>query len=110
MTETQAAEPQAPRPAHEIAAKEAADRKLAAIKAHPSYEPLKAANPHREPSVLELAEHAEGQVFAKLPRARKVAEMLDQALETMRHQVAHNGPVTPDLISQIEAIRTEVRG
>ena len=81
------------------------DRKLAEIRAHKHYEAVKAKNPYREPSELELREHAEAEAFAKQPRAIKLAAMVDALLLEARNQVKHNAPVSPSIVQQLEAIR-----
>jgi hypothetical protein len=82
--------------------------KLAKIAAHPSYEAVKAANPHREPSFAELEEHAAAQAHEGLSKREKLAVMLDKLLTDAGNQVKHNAPLSPDIIRQIEAIRALV--
>jgi hypothetical protein len=93
-----------PRPLYEQEAIAAGNRRLAELKAHPSYEAVMAANPHREPSQAELDEHAEAAAFGKLPRAAKIAHMVDALLVEAKNQVKHNAPVSPSIVQQLEAI------
>lgn len=81
-------------------------RMLAEVQAHPSYEAVKAAKGGVEPSLIELDEYTEAQAFAKLPKAQKIAGMLDAVLATAANQIKHNAPVSPDMIRQLEAIRS----
>ena len=81
------------------------ERKLAEIRAHKHYEAVKAKNPYREPSDLELREHAEAEAFAKQPKAVKIAALLDALLVEAKNQVKHNAPVSQSIIQQLEAIR-----
>lgn len=76
------------------------------VRTHPSYEAVKAAKGGREPSIAELNEHAEGQAFAGLTKAQKIAGMLDDILDVARNQVKHGGPVPPFMITELEAIRS----
>src|SRR5260370_17531592 len=81
------------------------DRKLAEIRAHKHYEAVRAKNPYREPSDLELREHAEAEAFAKQPKAIKISALLDALLIEAKNQVKHNAPVSPSIVQQLEAIR-----
>lgn len=80
-------------------------RVLAELRAHPSYEAVKATKGNAEPSFAELDEHAEREAFAALPRAKKLAGMVDALLTVATNQVKHNAPVSPDMVKQLEAIR-----
>jgi len=75
---------------------------------HPSYDAVKARNPHREPSILELDEHAEAHGFDGLSKAQKIAKLLDAVIAEAQAQTKHNAPVTGSIISQLEAIRALV--
>src|SRR5258708_31209073 len=81
------------------------ERKLAEIRAHKHYEAVKAKNPYREPSDLELREHAEADAFAKLPRAVRLAQMVDALLIDAANQVKRNPPVSQSILQQLDAIR-----
>jgi hypothetical protein len=102
MSHTQAAAPAAP------AELSPADRVLAEIKAHPSYEAVKAKWPGREPSLLELGEHAEQASFAGLTKAQKLARMLDPLIAEVQAQMKGGGPVTSSILSQLQAVRAVV--
>src|ERR1700739_319378 len=94
--------------AEQLAIEPVTEPVLAALRAHPSYEAVRvrnaAAGNNREPSLLELQEHADNAAHDALSKREKITHLIDQALETMRHQVKHNAPVSPDLIRQIEAV------
>ena len=60
----------------------------------------------QERSPLEQLEQAEAEAFAALPKARKLAGMVDALLTVATNQVKHNAPVSPDMVKQLEAIRS----
>lgn len=80
------------------------DTLLAEIQAHPLYEKVKALNPAREPSLIELNEHAAIEAFAGTSKAEKLGTLLQNLLTEAQNQVQHNGPVSPSIVSQIQAI------
>lgn len=80
-------------------------RELAEIRAHEHYEAVKALNPDREPSELELAEYAESKAFADQPKAQKIAHGLDELLGVCEQQARHGGPVSGDIIRRVKEIR-----
>jgi hypothetical protein len=54
---------------------------------------------------LQKQEDDAAEAFAKLPRAVKLARMVDALLVECRNQVKHNAPVSPSIVQQLEAIR-----
>jgi hypothetical protein len=54
---------------------------------------------------LQHQEDDAAEAFAKLPRAVKLARMLDGLLVEAKNQVKHNAPVSPSIVQQLEAIR-----
>jgi hypothetical protein len=95
-------------PITERLAKMTEAERFAWIQAHPSYEAAKAANPHREPSVHEVLEHAEASAFAEHPKAHRIAHRLEALIETLDHQIKHNAPVSPATIAELKAIRADI--
>jgi hypothetical protein len=79
-------------------------RVLAQVKAHPSYEAVKATKGGTEPSLCELDEYAEAQAFGAAPRAQKIQGLVQALLIDARHQAAHGSMVTLAMIKQLEAI------
>ena len=54
---------------------------------------------------LQRQEDEAAEAFAKLPRAVKLARMVDALLVEAKNQVRHNAPVSPSIVQQLEAIR-----
>ncbi len=54
---------------------------------------------------LQKQEDDAAESFAKLPRAVRLARMVDALLVEARHQAKHNAPVSPSIVHQLEAIR-----
>jgi hypothetical protein len=54
---------------------------------------------------LQRQEDEAAEAFAALPRAHKIAQMVDALLVEAQNQVKHNAPVSPSIIAQLEAIR-----
>lgn len=59
-------------------------------------------------SDLQKKEEAEAEAFAALPKAAKVAKLLDEVIDRLKHQVRHNAPISQGLINELEAIRALV--
>jgi hypothetical protein len=56
-------------------------------------------------SALQKQEEEEAAAFAKLPKAAKIAKMLDDLHERAAHQVKHNAPLPPSFLQELQAIR-----
>jgi hypothetical protein len=56
-------------------------------------------------SGLQKKEQAEAAAHAKLPKAEQVARRLDALIKSLDHQVKHNAPIGPALVSEIKSIR-----
>jgi hypothetical protein len=54
---------------------------------------------------LQRQEDEAAEAFAALPRAHKLRTMVDALLLEAKSQVKHNAPVSPSIITQLEAIR-----
>ena len=54
---------------------------------------------------LQQQEQYAAEAFAALPRAQKLARMVDALLVEAKNQVKHNAPVSPSIVQQLEAIR-----
>lgn len=65
-----------------------------------------AAPDHRTP--LQRQEDEDAAAFDALPKARKIARLVSEALAEARTQVEHNAPITQSIIDKLEAIRALV--
>jgi hypothetical protein len=74
------------------------------------YEALKARNPNREPSELEMTEERERQSFEELPAPRKALVLAVALLSDLRALHAASAPLNDSVVSDLERIVRHLEG